>query len=177
MPQISVGAHGQSARPNRLESGVFRQLLGPGSPIDWPLVPLEAMEDYNEKVRIKNLTNFSLWYFYDPAWPMGQIYFYPWPQANIYAIVMTAREQLPLGFKLTDLVNLPFEYYQAIVSNLAMALRPKYGIRTGPGDSLADFAREARQILRSANAAVGTLSMPKALVRGGIYDIFSDQTY
>lgn len=177
-PQISVGAYGQSARPNRLESGVFRQLFTPSSqPIDWPLAPLGSMEDYNEKVRIKNLTNFGLWYFYDPAWPIGQIYLWPWPSANVYAIVMTAREQLPIGFALRDTVNIPFEYYQAMVSNLALLLRPKYGIRGGPGDELPNIARDSKMVLRAGNTALGTLSMPATIVRRGQYDIFSDTNF
>lgn len=177
-PQISVGAYGQSARPNRLESGVFRQLYGsPSPPIDWPLAPCESMEDYNEKIRIKNLTNFALWYFYDPAWPLGQLYLWPWPQSGIYAIVMVAREQLPLGFALNAVLNVPFEYYQAMCSNLAVLLRPKYGIRGGPGDVLEAIAKDSKEVLRASNTALGTLSMPRSIVRRGIYDIFSDQSY
>jgi hypothetical protein len=108
---------------------------------------------------------------------LGQLYLWPWPQASIYAIVATAREQLPIGFKLTDIVELPFEYYRAISSNLALDLRPKYGILTPPGDRLAQIASDSTSVLRAANAAIAILNMPRHLARRGLYDIFSDQNY
>lgn len=180
-PQFSIGLTGFTTRPNRLESAFFRQLINaPNGPVDWPLRLLPAMEDYN-KIRLKGLTNFSLVCYYDPAWPYGRLFVWPWPQANLYAIGITVREQLPQAFSLAGnplpvVINLPFEYYRALVKNIAMELRPKYGIPTVPGDTLAGQAKDALDTLRRGNTQVGLLDIPVGLsARPGMYNIYSDQ--
>lgn len=181
-PQISVGAEGLTSRPNRLEYAFFRQLvLTPNGPVDYPLKLLAAMEDYNA-IRMKGLTNFSLMAFYDPAWPMGELYLWPWPQANTYAIGVTIREQLPAAFSLAGnplavKLNLPYEYYRALVKNIAMEVRPRYGIPSLPGDLLAGQAKDSLETLRRSNTAIPLLGMPPGLhPRQGSYNIYSDQT-
>ena len=180
-PQISVGEVGFTTRPNRIESAFFRQLIGaPNGPIDYPLHLLPSLEDYNA-IRMKGLTNFSRVCFYDPAWPYGGLYLYPWPQANTYAVGVTVREQLPQAFSLagnplTVQLNLPFEYYRALRTNIAMEVRPKYGIPMQPGDILASQARDALDTLRRGNTAIPLLTVPAELAgRGGMYNIYSDQ--
>ena len=176
-PQLSVGPLGAATRPNRLESAFFRQLVNvPNGPVDYKLKLLPSFEDYNE-IALKGLTNFSLVAFYDPAWPLGNLFVWPWPQSSIYQIGVTIREQLPQSFALVDKVNLPFEYYGAIVYNLAMRLRPKYGIGSYPGDALPGLARDGLAVLRKGNTAIPNLAMPATLARPGIYDIFSDRNY
>ena len=181
-PQIAVGLEGFSTRPNRLESAFFRQLvLAPNGPVDYPLRLLPSMEDYNA-IRMKGLTNFSLIAYYDPAWPQGHLYLWPWPQANTYAVGVTAREQLPQAFSLAGnplavKLNLPFEYYRALVKNIAMEVRPKYGIPLAPGDILAQQAKDSLDTLRRGNTAIPLLGMPPGVSpRNGQYNIFSDQS-
>lgn len=182
VPQISVGAYGFVARPNRIESAFFRQLISvPNGPVDFPLRLLSSMEDYN-LITLKGLVNFSLTCFYDPAWQssggLGALYCWPWPQAGVYSVGITVREQLPSAFpSFTTIINLPFEYFSAIVANLAMALRPKYGIGTYPGDELPQMAAAGRAVLKGGNVAIASLQMPFGLSRGGIYDIYSDKNY
>ena len=181
-PQISVGAAGFATRPNRIESAFFRQYVSaPNGPVDYPLRLLPALEDYNN-IRMKGLTNFSLVCYYDAAWPYGNLFVWPWPQANIYAIGITVREQLPQAFSLAGNplaveMNLPFEYYRALVKNIAMEVRPKYGIANTPGDLLAAQARDALDTLRRGNTQIPLLSVPPGLApRAGMYNIFSDQS-
>ena len=177
VPDLSVGPVGVTSRPNRLESAFFRQLVNvPNGPVDYNLKLLPSFEDYNQ-IALKKLTNFQLCVFYDPAWPLGQLYCWPWPQASIYQVGITVREQLPQSFKLTDKVNLPYEYYSAVVYNLALRIRPKYGLGSYPGDELPGLAREALVVLRKGNTAIPNLSMPAMLARPGIYNIFSDTNY
>lgn len=176
--QVNLGTAGLVARPNRIESAFFRQLVAsPNGPIDYPLGLLPSMEDYN-RIALKGLTSFTLIAFYDPAWPTGQLYVYPWPSANLYAIGITVREQLPASFpSLTSVIALPFEYYQAIVSNLALAVRPKYGLGTYPGDMVPLMAKNGLKILRKGNTAIPDLKIPPELVRPSLYNIFSDRSY
>lgn len=167
-----------TTRPNRIESAFFQQFqTGPQGPIRYPLRLLESMEDY-VKIALPNLTTFSLVAFYDPAWPIGKLYVYPWPLGSIYGLGIVCREQLPQGFpSLATVITLPFEYYLAIVSNTAILLRPKYGIGTFPGDQLPMIAKNSLNVLRKGNTAIANLTMPPELGRNGLYNIYSDQTY
>lgn len=181
-PQISVGAEGFTSRPNRLESAFFRQFVAaPNGPVDYPLRLLPAFEDYNA-IRMKGLTNFSLVAYYDPAWPFGNLLVWPWPQAGIYGVGITVREQLPQAFSLAAnplavTLNLPFEYYRALVKNIAMEVRPKYGIGMTPGDILAAQARDSLDTIRRGNTQIPLLGIPPGLYpRPGMYNIFSDQS-
>jgi hypothetical protein len=176
-PDVSVGAINVSARPNRIESAFFQQINSiPNGPVVYPLKLLQSMEDYR-KIALPQLSTFSLVAFYDPGWPMGSLYLWPWPNATNYQIGFVARQQLPASFaSLATVIALPFEYHQAIVSNLAMALRPKYGLGTFPGDIVPQMAKNGLAILRKGNTAISSLDMPPGLSRNGIYNIFSDQT-
>jgi len=181
-PQINVGDVGFATRPNRIESAFFRQLiLTPNGPVDYPLRLLPSLEDYNT-IRMKGLTNFSLVAYYDAAWPYGGLFVWPWPQAGIYAVGITVREQLPQAFSLAAnplavKLNIPFEYYRALVKNIAMELRPKYGIPMMPGDILAGQAKDALETIRRSNTQIPLLGIPPGLYpRPGMYNIFSDQS-
>ena len=181
-PQIIVGAEGFATRPNRIESAFFRQYVAaPNGPVDYPLRVLPALEDYN-MIRMKGLTNFSLICYYDAAWPYGNLFVWPWPQAGIYGIGITVREQLPQAFSLAAnplsvVMNLPFEYYRALVKNIAMEVRPKYGIGNTPGDILQAQARDSLDTIRRGNTQIPLLSIPPGLYpRPGMYNIFSDQS-
>ena len=176
-PQLAIGTYGKTGRPDKIESCVLRQVISsPNQPVDYVMRLVKSMEDYNESIAIKNLTQFALVAYYDPAWPVGYLYCWPWPANSLYALVLTIREQLGTGFALGDKLNLPYEYYLAIVSNLALLLRPKYGIATGPSDSLAQVAKQSRGVLKNANYQMGNLVMPRSLRARGQYNIYSDQS-
>lgn len=172
-----------TSRPNRIESAFFQQQLSPGNygPIRYPVRLIPSMEDYSA-IALPNLVTFSLAAFYDPSWArsghLGGLYFYPWPNLNLYSLGIVVREQLPAAFpSLATVMVLPFEYFYALMTNLAVALRPKYGIGSFPGDTLPSAAKEGLRVLRAGNTAIKNLSMPAGLSRGGLYNIFSDQNY
>jgi len=167
-----------SVRPNRLENGNFLRQLTQSQPnqIDYPLELLASMEDWN-KIALKGLVSFPQYCFYDPAWPLGILHVYPVAQANIYAVHICLREQLQSFTSLTTLFDLPYEYYWAMVTNLALRLRQKYGIPSFPGDTLQAQAKDALATIRGANTAISRLRTQRELVRNGIYNVFSDQFY
>lgn len=175
---INTGTSGLVARPDKIESAFLRQLTqSQPNQIDYPLRLMQSMEDYN-RIALKGLVSFPGSAFYDPAWPLGLLYAWPVPEANIYAIGITVKENLPASFpSLTTVINLPYEYYLAMESNLAIMLRPKYGIGTYPGDMLPSVAKNALQALRTGAVAIAELQQPADLSRNGIYNIFSDRTY
>lgn len=166
-------------RPAKLQSAFLRQIVNSpvANQIDFPCKIISSMEDYNA-IAIKGLVSFPTSVFYDPKWPLGDVFFWPIPQANIYAIGVTFLEQLAPQFA-TQGVNfvLPYEYYSAMLYNLALRLRPKYGIPTPPGDMVQALARDTMNVIRNANSAIAELSMPEGLSRPGIYNIFSDRYY
>lgn len=170
---------GGTVRPARIESGFTRQIqFSTPNQVDWPYDVLQSQEDYN-RIALKNLQSFPGAVFLDTAWPLSQVYLYPVPQASIYSINLSVREQLPASFvSAATTLNLPFEYYNAINLNLALRLRTSYGISTFPGDKLEGLAKDSLNALRTTNAQIARLQMPKRVLRSnGIYNIFSDQSY
>ncbi|HKU51982.1 MAG TPA: hypothetical protein VJQ25_05915 [Nitrospira sp.] len=167
-----------SMRPPRIESAFLRQLTQSGpNQIDFPLALVQSMEDYN-RISLKGLVSFPGIAFYDPEWPLGKLYPWPIPNASIYGVYITIREQLPVNFASAgERFTLPYEYYGAIVPNLALRLRPKYQIPSYPGDPLPGIAKDALNVIRTSSAAISTLQVDPTLVRNGLYNIFNDRFY
>lgn len=172
------GAYPQSTRPNRIESCFLRQLtMSQPNQIDYPMTQIFSMEDYN-RIALKGLSSFPGYFFYDSSWDLGLLYPWPIPQANIYEVHISIREQLPPMFTQSAMVlDLPYEYYNAIVLNLALRLRPKYGVVGLPGDNLPALAKDSLNVLKKANFQISRLQVPGDLVRPQLYNIFSDRMY
>lgn len=167
-----------SARPGKLESAFLRQLqLGQPNQVDFPLTILQSMEDYS-RIALKGLVSFPGAVFLDSNWPLGTLYTYPVPQAGIYQLNIVIKEQLPTRFTSLDtVINLPFEYYSAVLYNGAIRCRPRYGITTWPGDGVPQLAKDSLNVVRGPNTQIAKLTMPAELDRPGVYNIFSDQNY
>jgi hypothetical protein len=173
-----------STRPDRVERAYMRQLvLSQPNQIDYPLELLQSKEDY-ANIALKGLKSFPTAAYYDPDWPTGKLFIYPVPQANLYAVHILVRAQLPQNFSpsagntwLTTPFEIPFEYYGAMLYNLAVRLRPKYQLPSWPGDPLPGLAKDALNVLREANTQIARLTMPADLLRDGLYNIFNDRFY
>jgi len=178
----TIGPGGQFAigtRPDRLETGNFFRQLVQSSPnqVDYPLELLESFEDYN-RIRLKQLTTFPGYVFYDPGYPLGSLYFWPIPQANIYlmnVLIKCTLIDIITSAGLTTVLDatLPNEYFQAIYLSLAEILRTAYRLPLDP--ALSGRAKASREVLRDAAAAIARLRMPVDLIRPGVYNVFSDQ--
>jgi hypothetical protein len=171
-------AHIASARPNRIESAFFRQIQFSGpNQVDYPLTQLDSREDYN-RIALKSLSSFPYYFFYSAEFNLGSLYVWPVPQAGIYEVHITIRQQLPPMFATTaEPFDIPYEYYAAMEMNLAIRLRPKYGIKVMQGDMLPGMAKDALNTLRKANFRISRLQMPADLTRPRLYNIFSDRVY
>ena len=167
-----------SARPDKIEAAFLRQYQGGGvNPVDYPLELLISMEDYS-RLTLKTLSSWTQCVFYDPGWPLGALYPWPIPTANIYGVGIVVKQQLPTKFAtLATQISLPYEYYNAIVMNLAIRLRSMFSIGTYPGDPLPGLAKDSLNALRGANTKISRLTMPEQLTRPGLYNIFSDRSY
>lgn len=173
-PQFGGGVLTQ--RPDLIESAFVRQLItGNTNQPDYPLEIIRAREDYNQ-ITLKSLQTLPQCLFYDSDWPLGRLYPWPIPPSGLYELHVSIRAQLPVAFSSSAVnINLPYKYYQAIMSNLAMKLRPSFGIGTYPGDQLPIQAAASLNLLKQSNVQIGRLQMPRALSRRRSYNIFSDQ--
>jgi hypothetical protein len=180
-----------SVRPAKIESAFLRETGNfpgfnnqfnnqfTGLLVDFPLGILQSMEDYN-RIRLKGLNSFPGYIFMDPGWPLATVYPWPIPAASIYEVFVTVMQQLPASFaNLATEITLPYEYYGAILYNLALRLRPKYGIKPSrfEVDELPGLARDSLNVLRQANTAIARLVLPTEIRRDGIYNIFGDIFY
>jgi len=144
--------------------------------VDYPLEIIKSKLDY-DKIAMKTMVGLSRYLFYDSTWPLGVLYPYPVPNAGLYELHVSIEQILPPAFVTSSTVlTLPFEYYNAIVLNLALRLRSFYGIQTFPGDMLPGLAKDALDTIRGANLQIARLGMPRELSGFGKgYNIFSDQ--
>lgn len=166
-------------RPDKLESAFLRQLLNAvPAQVDYPVTILNAREDYN-RIAQKQLTSFTQMAFFDAAWPLGILYPYPLPLANIYELHVTVKETLTQFPLLSTPINLPPEYYAALLYNLMVRLGIRYPISKDQlmaeqwGD-MKGLAKDALNVLRESNIGIATLSMPDDLIQGSRYNIISD---
>jgi hypothetical protein len=163
-------------RPDRLENGCFfRQIINASPPnqIDYPLTILESREDYS-RIALKQLKSFGEYVFYDSAFPLGHIFPWPIPQADIYEIHICIKELLNSFTTLSQTIVLPPEYDAAITYNLQRRFRAAY--RLPPDPEINALARDSLNVIRMANAQIPRLQMPRELVRpNGHYNVYSDQ--
>lgn len=175
---VLLGSSAITARPAKIESCFLRQLINSQpNQVDYAMDLLQSMEDYN-RITLKQLMAFPGWAFYDSAWPLGNLYTWPVPQPNIYAVFISVMEQLPAAFATAGaVISIPFEYYAAMLYNLALRLRVRYSIPAFPGDMLPGLAKDSLAVLRGANTQIARLQMPTELKRDGLYNVYSDQSY
>lgn len=172
---VGTGQQFNCKRPDRLEAAFFRQLI-PSTPnqIDYPLEIISARETYND-IALKTLTSFPSYIFYDSAYPIGFVYPWPLPQANLYSVHITIKEALNDFTSLNQVISLPEEYNAALLYNLAVRLRPAYQLPPEP--TLLALAKDALAVIRGSNTQIPRLQLPRDLTRGGIYNVYSDVSF
>ncbi len=160
-------------RPDKIESAYARQTnVVPLTP-DYPLGIIAAMEDYN-RIRLKGLTTFPQYVFYDSAYPLGNLYVWPIPQASLFEIFISVKDTLTSVSPSQMTLNLPPEYFNAILYNLAVRLRASYQIPMDPG--LIALAEDGLAVIRQGTVQIPRLRLPANLAgRGGSYDPYGDR--
>lgn len=180
MYSIGVGGDFDFPRPDRLEGAYFRQFAvggtaPQGQPGDYWLTLLQSMEDYAE-IALKYLTSWPQAVFYDAAFPLGQIFPVPIPNVPNSELHVLIKDTLNQFASMTTPVLLPPEYYEAIWSNLAIRVAATF-----PGANVTPLtiglAKAALAKIRSANAQVPRLLLPRQMVRPPLFNIISYQTY
>jgi len=164
---IGAGGDFNVPRPDRLNAAYMRLLPVQGSqPFDFPLSLIESREDYSS-ISLKKLSTFPNSVFYDSDWPLGKIYFWPVPGANLEMHVVI-KEHLVQFPTLTTPITLPPEYLDALIWNLTVRIRPLYQLPPDP--TTVALARNALAVIRMANTQISQLRMPASVLnsRAGV---------
>lgn len=169
---IGTGQNFDTPRPDRLEDGCFmRQQTGGPQPVDYIMRLCQSHEEYN-RIRIKSMGTFPSLVFYDSAYPVGNVYFWPVPQSG-YQLHVLVKTPIANAVTLADTILLPDEYQEAIFYNMICRLRAAYRLPADP--VFVGLARSALETVRASNTQMPTLRIPRAAQgRGGLYNIFSD---
>ena len=166
---IGPGEDFDTARPDKIHAAWCRmQPFGGPNPVDIHLSIIEAKEDW-AGVTIKDLKSLPSAVFYDSAFPVGRVHFWPVPPAAIYEMHLVVKANLPIPATVTDPMNLPPEYLDAVVNNLALRIALASGGKIGDGQIsplLLAQARASLETIKLANSQIPQLSLPN-FGRGG----------
>lgn len=135
-------------------------LDGAGYPIDYPLSPIPSYEDY-ASLSLKALRTWPNYFHYNPAFPLGEFRPWPIPQGNDWEFHVLFSQPLPALLSSDSPINLPPEYWDAIMWCLAARLAPSYG--QPPNEVVVSQARSSLATIRSTNQQIPTLGMPAIL--------------
>jgi hypothetical protein len=92
---IGPGQHYNSARPDKIQSAYFKQLnSGSSNNVSYPLAPIWSYEDYS-RIALKDLNSWPTYYFYDAAFPYGNVFIWPIP-TSAYEVHLIVKG--PIGF-------------------------------------------------------------------------------
>lgn len=171
----SIGPGGDisvAQRPAAINAAFARQTISATpNQIDYPLSILPARETYSQ-IAMKSLQSFPQWCWYDAATPLGYLFVYP-VITDQFTLHVVFREQLQTAVSLSDTITLPAEYREAIMYNLAIRLAGAYGTPLSP--VIVPLAKAALETMRTVNAQVPQMRMPRVLNGGAHYNIFSDR--
>lgn len=156
-------------RPSRLFGVYARQLAT--IPIDYPMQLLQSMTDY-VRISAKTIESMPNSAYYDPQYPLGVLHVYPVAITG-YEIHLLTLAPLAAFETPYDDINLPAEYEEALMWNLAGRLFTMYGME--PTQTVIKLASASLATVRMANSQIAQLYMPADLVRRSAYNILSDR--
>ena len=126
---------------------------------DYPLDVIEAREDWN-RIGYKGMAGFPSSVFYDSGFPFGTIYVNPVPGPQ-FELHLSLKQTLTAFGNLSDDLNLPAQYHEAMLYNLAVRLAPMYGLP--PRQDVMQIASASLNTIRISNVQVARLQMPDGL--------------
>jgi hypothetical protein len=169
---VGAGGNFNIARPDRLEDGCFLRQLNNTQQVDYPLRLLPSHEDYS-RIRLKSMGTFPQIVFYDSAYPLGSVFFWPVPQVSTYQLHILTKTPLNAFTSLAQTIQLPDEYQAAILYNLQVRLRAAY--RLPPDPVIIALAKDALNLIKNSNTQIPLLRMPSTVIgRGAGYNVYSD---
>lgn len=170
---IGTGGDFNIQRPVKINAAYARLNAGSSTPIDYPVTVIDSREDYSH-IALKSLQSFPSWVYYDPAFPLGNLDFYPVPN-NTFELHIVTQEALPQFTAPAQVVNLPPEYMAAIRYNLGLYLAPSYQL--DPQRSLVGLAMNSKRVVKRMNWQPQSMTMPRGLGSKQRFNIFSGNNY
>lgn len=142
----TIGATGQwvTTRPERIESAFIR------AGTDWPMVQY-TFGQY-DAIPLKSTQGQPHYFFYDPSYPDGTIYFYFTPSGT-FTVYLRSWKRLQSFASLTEDMALPSGYERAIYWNLAVEMFPQFMDGEVPGTVLRQ-AMLSKGAIESFNAPI-----------------------
>ncbi len=175
---IGLGGDFNTVRPTRIV-GAYLTLNNGSIPVDYPMNVL-GYDDYNA-IRLKTLsTNFPNYIYYQPSFPIGEVYIYPIFSPNDPAtigpayITLTSWKPLPIIADPTAPLEFPPGYWEAIVFNLAARIAEEYQFAIRP--TTVALGIEALKRVKRLNQRTNTLQTDVHLMNTAQlrYSIYSD---
>jgi hypothetical protein len=170
---VGAGGNFNIQRPIAINAAYARLNAGSATPIDYPIAIIDSREDYS-RIALKALQSFPSYVYYDPAFPLGNLIFYPVPN-NTFELHIVTMEALPQFAAPATVVSLPPEYMAAIRYNLALYLAPSYQIE--PQRALVQLAMNAKRVVKRMNWQGQSMTMPRGLGSKQRFNIFSGNNY
>jgi len=127
---IGVGGDKVATRPLRVLGARAKDTA---SLIEIPL-EIYSRQEY-EEIPLKTSTGKTVGVYYDPKFPLGTMYVWPIPESSgtFDDIILTVQNPIEDFDAAGDTPDLPQEWYQAIVYNLASVLWPVFREGDPPG--------------------------------------------
>ena len=132
--------------------------------LDYPLQFISSYEEYAQ-IPLKNIATFPAYIYYNPAYPLGEVYLYPVAYANVFACHIVYPEFLNGNIQLDTQLAIPPEYWEGIIYGLAVRLCVIYGKRPDP--TLVQLATNAERVIRLSNFKIGRMRLPRAVTDAG----------
>lgn len=81
--RIGPGQHYNWIRPDKIQAAYFKQVNASqgNNAVSYPLRPIWSREDYS-KIALKELNTWPSYYFYDNAFPYGNVFIWPAPSSD-----------------------------------------------------------------------------------------------
>jgi hypothetical protein len=140
---VGIGGNFNIERPTRLEPGSFARWQA----VDYPLESI-GREAY-DGIRVKGTKGIPYVMFLDDDYPLANLTFYYVP---IYAFELHLNQLADLTqfTSLTGTLNMPPEYEECLVFNLAIRIAPEFNGTVSPQVQM--IASETKSTIRAINA-------------------------
>ena len=127
--------------------------------------PVEVVgDDEWAAIPIKNLAGIPRKLFYEPGFPLGQVFLYPKP-AQAYALALWVWDSLPTYTSINETLILPPGYARMYRYNLAVELAPEWGRDLPP--VVIQNALDSKAAIKRVNQTAPLMECDLTISQGG----------